>query len=201
MSWVIIILLVAFSIYFFFFRTKSKKTDLSLLPEQFVVIDVETTGLDPNRHEIIEIAAIKANRDSNMHDYYQALVESEKKIPKRITEITGITPSMIEAEGVKLEEAINGLLDFAGDLRLVFFNAPFDLAFLKKAVKRFERKLNNPHSCALDMARRAWPGRDSYRLTDLARSLDTAGSHRALKDCELTMSVYGAAAIELGRID
>jgi DNA polymerase-3 subunit epsilon len=92
-------------------------------------------------------------------------------------------------------------LSFVGNSRLVFFNAAFDNAFLSRAMRSMGIIINNPVSCALEMSRRAWPGLKSYKLSDLARSLDTAGNHRALKDCELTVSVYAAAANELRSVD
>jgi DNA polymerase III epsilon subunit family exonuclease len=157
--------------------------------------------LDSEKHEIIEIGAVRVNRDSTMHTTFTALVKPEKKLSNKITEITGITHEMLEREGEKLNDVISEFLHFVGNSRLVFFNAPFDHAFLSKATKSMGVQINNPISCALDMSRRAWPGLKSYKLSHLAKSLDTTGNHRALKDCELTISVYAAAANKLRRVD
>ena len=81
MEWLIIIVLVVIG--FFFLRSRGKKADLSMLPKQFVVFDLETTGLDPLKHEIIEIGAVKVNRDSDNHTTFQALIKPVKKVPKR----------------------------------------------------------------------------------------------------------------------
>jgi DNA polymerase III epsilon subunit family exonuclease len=180
-----------------------KPTDLSFLPSQFVVVDVETTGLDPHKHQIIEIGAIKVNRDSNNHVTFQALVKCNGKLPRKISEMTGITADMLEKDGGPLDTAIAEFLEFAGDLRLVAFNAPFDLAFLSKAASQIEKRIENPISDALDMARRAWPGRKSYRLVHLARDggLSTDGMHRSLNDCRLTVTVYCAAAAKLRALE
>jgi DNA polymerase III epsilon subunit-like protein len=70
-----------------------------VIPPQFVVVDIETTGLDPDKHQILEIAAVKVNRDSNHHTTLRGLVKIEGKVPKKITEITGITTEMLEQEG------------------------------------------------------------------------------------------------------
>jgi DNA polymerase III epsilon subunit-like protein len=64
---------------------------LSSLPERFIVLDLETTGFDHVRNEIIEIAAIRVNRDSTDHETFQALIRPQKRILKLITKITGIT--------------------------------------------------------------------------------------------------------------
>lgn len=178
--------------------------DISHLPEKFIVFDLETTGLDSRRHKIIEIAAIKFDRFKKAPDQiafdtqtFQSLVKIDSALPKIITNITGITEDMLASRGVPIEEALSGFLEFVGDLRLVSFNAMFDFGFLNAAVRRARLKpTENPFSCALEMARRAWPGLPSYKLIDLAKSmrLDFSGHHRALKDCELALIVYLHAA-------
>jgi DNA polymerase III subunit epsilon len=170
-----------------------------MLPEQFVVVDLETTGLDVSKHEIIEIGAVRVNRDSDHHTTFQAFVRPSRKIPKKITDLTGITQDMIEKEGERLEVVLRQFIEFAGNHRLVFFKAEFDMAFLSNAAAQCGLKIENQVSCALQMARRAWPGRRSYRLADLSKDggLSTEGAHRALHDCGLTMTIYGAAASKL----
>jgi len=206
MLWIIVVIVII-GIYFFIkyqsiIAPKTSSSDISILPEQFIIVDIETTGLDPEKHEIIEIGAIKVNRDSNNHKTWTILIKPQKKVTKKITDITGITPEMLELEGHTLKEGIEGFLDFAGGLRLVAFNAPFDIAFLTKAAGQFGKPINNPVSCALDMARRAWPGLKSYKLKELAKqgNFDTTGMNRALADCRISMSVYAAAATKIRAI-
>lgn len=179
---------------------KANPQDLKHLPERFVVFDLETTGLDSSKHEIIEIGAIRVNRDSTEHETFQSLVKPKRKVPKKITEITGITHEMVMADGEALDEAVRGFMEFAGDLPLVSFNAEFDMAFLRKAARDSSLEVNNEVSCALLMARRAWPGRKSYRLANLAAdgNLDGSDAHRALADCKRALIVYAAASARLG---
>ena len=82
------------------------------------------------------------------------------------------------------------------------FNADFDMAFLRNASAKYGISINNSVSCALKMARRAWPGRKSYRLADLAKdgNLSSDDTHRALGDCQRALIVYTAAASRLGTI-
>lgn len=167
----------------------------AILPEEFIVIDLETTGLRADRHKIIEIAAIRYRHNSTRHDTLRALIKINGKVPAKITSITGITSAMLEAEGEPLEAALPQFLEFIGNRRLVSYNAEFDMAFLEAALGR---RVNNPVSCALKMARRAWPGRKSYKLSVIARSQDAAvGAHRALNDCQLALTVYVAAVAKL----
>ena len=204
MLWLFIAIIAALITYFILVKRKSGQTsqaDLSILPERFVVFDLETTGLKPDTHEIIEIGAIRVNRDSDNHDTFQALVKPTKKIPKKITEITGITQDMVEKDGEPLKVLLPQFLEFVGDLPLVSYNAEFDMAFLTAAIRKTQagKQVNNRVSCALKMARRAWPGLKSYRLPDLAKigNLSDEDNHRALGDCKRTMIVYTAAAAKL----
>jgi DNA polymerase III epsilon subunit family exonuclease len=185
-------------------RSSTSESRLSHLPEQFVVFDLETTGLQPDRHEIIEIGAILVNRDSINHTTFQGLVKPSKRLPAKIVQLTGITQAMIDVDGEALDVVLPQFLEFVGDRRLVSFNSDFDMAFLRKAVARVnpELKLGNGVSCALKMARLAWPGRKSYRLAQLAADggLPAAGTHRALDDCKRALIVYTAAASKLRSI-
>lgn len=157
----ILFIIVAYIIFRIFKNSKRDKIDLSILPDEFIVFDLETTGLSATIHEIIEIGAIKAYRDSDHHDTYQTLVKPDKPIPSKITEITGITQKMVDDEGIDLETAINDFIEFIGDHRLVAYNMKFDIKFLRNAFKKFGKKITNSTSCALVMARRAWPELDS----------------------------------------
>jgi DNA polymerase III epsilon subunit family exonuclease len=184
-------------------RNVSKaSTNLSRLPSTFVVVDIETTGLEPQIDEIIEIAAVQIIPEASNHPSLTALITPSMPIPKRITQITGITQAMINEDGEPLAAVIKDFIDFFADHRLVFFNAPFDLAFLQKAFQRHGHVITNPVSDALPMARKAFPGQKNYKLTTLAKAagLDTSKAHRALADCHMTAVVYSAAAQQLNRI-
>lgn len=181
-------------------RESGPANDLSILPERFVIFDFETTGLNPDSHEIIEIGAIRANRDSDMHETFQTFVIPQGRISARITEITGINREMVKRNGLPLDQALNEFRAFVGELPLIAYNAEFDDGFLKSACRRVEAEtFANEVCCALKMARRAWPGRRSYKLTELARDggLSLKNVHRALGDCHRTLIVYTAAARKL----
>jgi DNA polymerase III epsilon subunit family exonuclease len=173
----------------------------ALLPRQFIVLDLETTGLSHDRDEIIEFGAIRVTLDSDNHQTFQTLVKPERKIPRMITEITGITQAMVDSEGAQLREALGQFIEFIGDLPLVAFKADFDMGFLYSAARKHGFVINNRYTCALKRARRAWPGLPSYRLVDLAKrgklSLDEA--HRSLGDCRRTVLIFTAATSTIGQ--
>lgn len=205
MTAVLVLAILAGLVWWLIKRSKhhapSGPSDLSALPERFVIFDLETTGLDPAKHEIIEIGAIRVNRDSENHETFQALVKPGKRITKRITDLTGISNEMVVTAGMGLSEALSEFRSFVRDLPLVAFNAEFDDAFLRAACTSVDSShFTNEVCCALKLARRAWPGRQSYRLSALAKdgNLQMDGEHRALGDCRRTMIVYAAAASATG---
>ena len=205
MEYLLVLIIIVFAGYWFLRRNPSgvQQIPTDYLPETFVVLDLETTGLDASRHEIIEIAAIRYRKGDTKQQMIQALVLPSKKVPKRITEITGITQAMLETDGGPLADAMRDLVAFVGNDRLVTFNAEFDMAFLHAAsAKLGSAPLDNPVSCALKMARRAWPKRKSFRLTDLASDGQFGGgtAHRALEDARCALIVYVGAVAQLKAI-
>ena len=180
----------------------SKRVDLSLLlPPQFIVLDLETTGLNPIKDEIIEYGAILITLGTDNHKGFHILVKPKRQIPPLITKITGITQDMVDREGATPEKALPQFIEFIQDLPLVTFNAEFDMAFLLNTAKKYDHVINNRYTCALKRARRAWPGLESYRLQDLAKlgNLPSDDSHRALGDCKRAALIFIFATEELGQ--
>ena len=173
---------------------------ISRMPETFVIVDLETTGLKPTEHEIIEIGAVKIDTAASSHPTIQALVKPREPIPKIITEITGITQEMVDADGEPPAQALRSLRDFIGTSHVIAYNAEFDISFLKVAGKRHGIEFDVPYICALKLARRAWPRRrGGYKLAQLAESLghNGGGAHRAMADCKMTLHVYMAAMMKI----
>jgi DNA polymerase III epsilon subunit family exonuclease len=175
-----------------------------------VVFDLETTGLDSELNEIIEIGALKvdlqnnANTLSQLHaNFFETLVKPSKKLPQKIISITGITDNMLNDLGEPLSKVLPEFLDFIGELPLVSYNSDFDMGFLHKAVSKIcpDKKLNNKVSCALKMAREAWPNLQSYKLSYLSKllELDNQNTHRALGDSKRALIIYVHAATVLNR--
>jgi CRISPR-associated protein Cas2 len=161
-------------------------------PREYAVIDVETTGLDDERDEILEYGAIKIV-DGEKAGEYNVIVRTEGPIPPKITELTGITRAEADRRGVEPEAALAGFLDFVGDLPCVAHNAGFDYGFIRAACARHKRKLfmNRQHD-TLAMARRALPALKDRKLATLAAhfGVEGGGEHRGLRDCEVTNAVF-----------
>lgn len=200
------ILLLLAVIAFFVLRSRRPRLQsvpIDVLPDTFIVFDLETTGLKAEANEIIEVAAIRFKKGTNTHVTYQSLVRPRKAVPKKITEITGITQAMVDSDGRPIDEVLDEFRNFVGELRLVTFNAEFDMAFLQASAARSgKRPFDNPVSCALKMARRAWPKRKSFRLDDLANDgqINEGKAHRALEDARRALIIYAAAAAQLKSI-
>ena len=173
--------------------------DVDHLPEQFIVADMETTGLSAAKDKIIEISAIKVHRDSNNHKTLTALINPGIKIPAKITQITGITDKMLKGEG-KIEDELKEFLHFFSDLPLVFYNARFDIRFLKEAAKKIGREIDNEVIDALQIAKMAFPDLKNHKLSTVANRLNisTEGAHRALNDCAITLQVFNRASQKIG---
>jgi len=214
----IIAILVLIVIAYFYFKGKSgsggagkiprlsylkfnaKLTDIDSIQEQFIVVDIETTGFTPATGKIIEVSAIKVKKGADQHLNLSALVDPGINIPAEITEITGITDQMVKGEE-KIETVMIELLDFLEDLPLVFYNANFDMKFLRTAAKKIGREINNNIIDALPIARKAFPDLKNHKLSTVANHLNinTDSAHRASDDCATTMMVLEHANHELAK--
>ena len=158
----------------------------------YVVLDMETTGLEPGKDAIIEIAALRIS-PGRAAEEFSCLVRPERAIPEVIQRLTGITETMTSESGLPLKEALTQLCSFLGTARLVCWNAPFDLAFLQLGCSRSGLSIpNNKADDAMKLARKKLKRLPDYRLTTAAQhyGIDISGAHRALRDCYLTHAVY-----------
>ena len=168
-----------------------------LVPDEFVIFDLETTGLDSEKHNILEIAAVRFTKeqylDNGQIDTFQTFIKQTQPIPKKIIEITSITDEMV-SDGETLHEALPNFFDFAGSRKLIAYNAPFDTKFIRQAAKIIDFSLPRPFSvdCALELARERLIHMPNYKLGTVAQAfqIDTSGAHRALQDCVMTLHVY-----------
>lgn len=163
---------------------KEKKTG-------YVVIDVETTGLDPESSELLEIGAVRII-DHDISEKFSAMIRTKQPIPKEITALTGITQQMSE-EGSECAEALVAFWNFLGSSAVIGHNLSFDLAFLKKASAEAGIPAGR-NSCidTLSLARRKIRDISDYRLETLAAffGIKPERFHRALEDCCTTFRIY-----------
>lgn len=181
---------------FFFFgrptivREKKGKSLLEL-PETYVILDLETTGLDPAWESIIEFAGIKYV-DGQAIEEYETLINPEVEVDDFITRLTGITNDML-AGAPTAAEVMPTIREFIGDSVILAHNANFDVNFLYDA---FEREMGVPLANdfvdTMRISRRLYPDEAHHRLRDLVErfSIGDGVGHRAMGDVRQTQACY-----------
>jgi DNA polymerase-3 subunit epsilon len=159
------------------------RVDYRFDPEQdYVVVDVETTGAWSNGDRITEIGAVKV-RNHRVVDEWHSLLNPQRPIPAKIVQLTGITNEMVRGAPPFAEVADN-FMDFMGDGIFVAHNVNFDYGFLACEFERLERRFRFPKLCTCAGMRRRYPGHKSYGLGKLCEiyGIELNNHHRALCD-------------------
>lgn len=158
----------------------------------FVVLDTETTGLDPAKgEEMIEVAAQKIRGREVIGEYVQ-LIKATKMIPADAQKVHGISQAELEEKGRSAKEVLPELVEFIGDAIIVAHNLPFDMGFINAHLERLGLpKLQNKSLDTLDLARR-YLLLASYRLSNVAAYLKVPqpSAHRALIDVITCREVF-----------
>ncbi|WP_227766273.1 helicase C-terminal domain-containing protein [Zhaonella formicivorans] len=148
--------------------------------ESFVALDIETTGLQPECDEIIEVAAVKFKK-GQIESKFSSLIYTSKSLSPYLTKLTGITQEML-SHAPAAQTVLEELKTFIGTDTLVLHNAPFDLSFLTKLNQGV---LANEYLDTLDLAKIVLPTLGSYRLQQLAEHFNLPiPTHRASVDAE-----------------
>ena len=163
-----------------------------------IVLDTETTGLEPNMgHRIIEIGAVELVNRKLTGRHYHEYINPEREIDDGALEVHGITQTFL-ADKPKFHEISESFLSFVAGADLVIHNAPFDLSFLNYELKRIERAQPKLESLctvtdSLVLARQKHPGQKN-NLDALCRRYEVDNSqrdlHGALLDAEILADVY-----------
>ena len=165
----------------------------------YVVFDLETTGLSSTTDKIIEISAVKVS-GGKVVDEFSMLVDPERPIPYGASRVNHITDDMVRGMPT-IAAALPDFLDFIGSLPLVGHNIlAFDMKFLnRECMELYGRELPNECIDTMRAARACFPDMPHRRLTDLAEhyGLCTDGAHRALADCRMNQTVYERLKSEL----
>ncbi len=162
----------------------------STLDDEFVVFDIETTGLSAAKDAITEIGAVKI-KNCEITERFQTFVNPERPIPPRITELTGITDDMV-ASAPTQQQAVEDFFQFASGAVLVAHNAGFDTAFMKQAAKNFALDYDFPCIDTLELARCTVDGLKNYKLDTLTKHFKVSlkNHHRAIDDATATGEVF-----------
>ncbi|MGM0880839.1 MAG: PolC-type DNA polymerase III [Bacillota bacterium] len=154
-----------------------------LATAQYVVFDIETTGLSVINNKIIELAGVKM-KDGKEIDRFSTLLNPHEKIPYHITQLTNINDDMVK-DAPDLEPKLREFIDFIGDDVLVAHNARFDIGFIQANCKAFGMpEVKNPVLDTLELARFIHPSLKNHRLNTLADKykISLENHHRAVDD-------------------
>jgi DNA polymerase III subunit epsilon len=162
-----------------------------MLNEPVIVLDFETTGLDPRVARLTEVAALRIEGD-RITGRFETLVDPGVAVPASITELTGISTEMLRS-APKVGDVIPALRRFIGGACVVAHHGSFDQKFYEHELRRRRmRSFSRDFLCTVRIARRVVPGLSSYGLASLARhcgALFIGTAHRATADAEVTVAV------------
>ncbi len=156
----------------------------------FAIIDVETTGLSAKQEKLTEIAIIIHDGFAEV-ERFQTLLNPERKIPYRITQLTGINDQMV-ANSPKFYEVAKKIIELTEGKTIVAHNVTFDYGFIKAEFMEFGYDFQRETLCTVRTSRKVFPGMPSYSLSRLttAFGIEHSMKHRAMGDAEATKLLF-----------
>ncbi len=155
--------------------------------ESFIALDVETTGLDPSRDSIIELAAVKF-KGNRIEGEWESLINPNRHVPEFITTLTGIDDAMLRG-APRIREVARDFEAFVGDCPIISHNVRFDLGFLQRYIPF---ALNDAID-TYELAAVLLPNASRYNLAALCTQLGyplPREHHRALVDAKGHMAIF-----------
>lgn len=151
--------------------------------DEYVVFDIETTGLSNINDKITEIGAVLI-RDRKVVSKFNSLINPEIPIPQKIQDLTGITDDMV-SDAPTIEKVLHEFLCFAGNRPLVAHNAMFDVGFIKSKAALFGISVNNSFLDTLQLSRKLLPIK-KHKLNNVCDyfGIKLDNHHRASDDAE-----------------
>ena len=158
----------------------------------YVVFDIETTGLSHEYDEIIELAALRV-RGGKIIDKFITLVKPKNPVDEFIVELTGITNEMLN-NAPDIKDVFPDFIDFVGNDIMIAHNANFDINFVYDFASLFEIPFSNDFVDTYRFSRKINTNIKNHKLKTLVRefSIQTKGLHRAESDAMVTHSLYNS---------
>ncbi|AYW45295.1 type I-E CRISPR-associated endoribonuclease Cas2e [Tetragenococcus koreensis] len=172
------------------FRKAKKYSSQQSRPNEpnhnYVVVDIETDGLNYEKNQIIEIGAVKVKKGELMN--FHRLINYVGNLPTEITELTGITQELLRDSGQPLKDSLMEFVDFIEDFDIVGYGIGFDLRFLNNYLEECEiRKITNKSYDLIRYIKREKMLLKDYKLKTVLPSygFNNHVSHRALEDARI----------------
>ena len=162
-----------------------------MIIQNFVALDIETTGFDFEKDEIIEIGAVKY-LDNRKTDEFSLFINIGKPIPKFITQLTHITDEML-LTGNDIENSLIQLEKFIEDLPVICHNTSFDIGFIQTKLKKYKLpKLKNKIYDTVELSRIYLPFCKNHKLITVCEyfNISLENAHRAIFDADATAKVF-----------
>ena len=163
------------------------------------VIDFETTGMSPGGGDRATEVAIVLLEGRRVVDRFQSLMNAGVRIPAFITQLTGITNTMI-ASAPAPAQVMRDASRFVGSAPLVAHNASFDRRFWQAELALADLPAPQPFACTVLLSRRLYPEASSHKLGALVQRLrlaQTGAAHRAMVDAEMAAALLTQMQHEL----
>lgn len=162
--------------------------------KSYIAFDVETTGLNPEQDEVIEIGALKV-REGKVAERFIEFIRPSSSISPFVTRLTGITDDMV-CNARSRKEVITDFLDFCEDDILIGHNVLFDYSFIKTGAASAGLPFEKNGIDTLKIARRALPDLSSKSLESLCEyyGIQNNSAHRAYHDALATAKLYQTLA-------
>lgn len=166
----------------------ASRADFGELDRNIVVVDTETTGFSFVHDELIQIAAARLEC-GEITDWYITFVNPGKPIPEDVVHLTNIHDEDVQ-DAPTPQEALAGLVRFAGSAKMIAHNVEFDKTFTTRHPEGYPL-LENDWIDSLDLSRISLPKLRSHRLIDLVHTFDApVSTHRADADVAATCTIY-----------
>ncbi|MBE6149830.1 MAG: hypothetical protein E7170_03825 [Firmicutes bacterium] len=158
--------------------------------DDYVIFDIETTGLDCFNDKIIEIGAVKV-KNNEIIEEFNYLINPNIKLPEVIINITGITDEDLNNKKT-IDVILPKFIEFIEDYPLLAHNNSFDLSFINENIKKLNLgKLNNTMVDTLELSRKYLTHMYNHKLETLKKYYNIKEvSHRAIGDCKTTYYIY-----------
>lgn len=173
-------------------QTAGNNQEKKIYPSNYVIVDIETSGLSPEKNEIIEIGAVKVI-NNEIVDTFNMFVKSVIPISSVIEKLTGISNQLLEIEGQEPSHVLLQFNTFIENYPLIAHNSSFDKGFIDQAlIMNSMDPINNVWIDTLAIAKQNVSDIKSYSLKALTEhfKIESETTHRGISDCLATKSLY-----------